>query len=191
VQIVAFNEFADGGSHLLEVSEDPAVDHLLLEGSVEPLRNSVRFRFLHEPEARRDPPEADLLLEVIRQALAAVIHPKRQPARHLGLDRTENPLQALGDRLERGKAAPDLAHVSSYALRVPVLDGREDPHPAVVQREHPCAVCPRHHVRRERNDLTVVRVRGALAYPVGREQLVLSHDPQHAFASHPNAVQDA
>ena len=53
---------------------------------------------------------------------------------------------------ERRKPAPNLAHVPSHTLRVPVLDRCEDPAPPVVHREDPPAVGAPHHVRRLRDD---------------------------------------
>ena len=98
--------------------------------------------------------------------------------------------EPLGDRLERRKPAPNLAHVPSHTLRVPVLDRCEDPAPPVVQREDPHAVGAPHHVRRLRDDRPGMHPRGALAAAVRGEQLVRPHHPQHPRPRDPDPVQD-
>ena len=98
--------------------------------------------------------------------------------------------EPLGDRLERRKPAPNLAHVPSHTLRVPVLDRCEDPAPPVVQREDPHAVGAPHHVRRLRDDRPGMHPRGALAAAVRGEQLVRPHHPQHPRPRDPEPVQD-
>ena len=98
--------------------------------------------------------------------------------------------EPLGDRLERRKPAPNLAHVPSHTLRVPVLDRCEDPAPPVVQREDPHAVGAPHHVRRRRDDRPGMHPRGALAAAVRGEQLVRPQHPQHPRPRDPDPVQD-
>ena len=71
--VVLLHELGHSGAHLLEVLEDSPVDRLLLERAIPPLRNSVRFRFLDESEAGADAPVPDLVEEVVRQVLAAVV----------------------------------------------------------------------------------------------------------------------
>jgi len=60
-----------------------AVDRLLLQGPVEPLRDPVGLRLLDNCEAGPDAPKAHLVDEMDGQILASVIHPQRQAARHL------------------------------------------------------------------------------------------------------------
>ena len=98
--------------------------------------------------------------------------------------------EPLGDRLERRKPAPNLAHVPSHTLRVPVLDRCEDPAPPVVHREDPPAVGAPHHVRRLRDDRPGMHPRGALAAAVRGEQLVRPQHPQHPRPRDPDPVQD-
>ena len=85
--VVAFDELGDGRAHLGEVSKDPAVDGLLLERAIPTLDDAVGFRFFNEGEAGVDAPVPKLIEEVVRQILAGVIHPQRQPAGHVRLDR--------------------------------------------------------------------------------------------------------
>ena len=73
--IVAFDEPGDGGAHFGQVSEDPAVDCLLLERAIPALDDPVGFRLFEEAEAGVDAPVQKLVEEVVRQLLAAVVHP--------------------------------------------------------------------------------------------------------------------
>ena len=54
--IVAFDEPGDGGAHFGQVSEDPAVDCLLLERAIPALDDPVGFRLFEEAEAGVDAP---------------------------------------------------------------------------------------------------------------------------------------
>ena len=63
--VVPLHEVGHGGADGLEVLKDSAVDRLLLERAIPPLRHPVRFRFLDKAEAGVDPPIPDLLEEVV------------------------------------------------------------------------------------------------------------------------------
>ena len=63
--VVPLHEVGHGGADGLEVLKDSAVDRLLLERTIPPLRHTVRFRFLDKAEAGVDPPIPDLLEEVV------------------------------------------------------------------------------------------------------------------------------
>ena len=119
-----------------------------------------------------------------------MIHPKRQPAGDVGVQRAIEPFEPLRNRIECREAAPDFAHVPPHALRVPVFDCREDPAPPVVEREYPHAVRPPHHVGRLGDDPPVVGLRGALTPAVRGEQSVRPHDAQHPRAGDSDPVQD-
>ena len=56
-----------------------------------------------------------------------MVHPQRQPSGDVGVTGAIDAPEPRRDRLQRREAAPDLAHVPSHALRVPVFDRREDP----------------------------------------------------------------
>ena len=73
--VVAFDELGDGGAHVGEVLKDPAVDRLLLQRAIPALDDPVGFGLFNEAEAGVDAPVAKLIEKVVRQILAAVIHP--------------------------------------------------------------------------------------------------------------------
>ena len=89
VAVVALDELGDGGPHVGEISKDAAVDRLLLEGSIAALNDAVGFRLFKETEAELDAAVADLIEEMVRQMLAAVVHPERGPAGHVRRDGAE------------------------------------------------------------------------------------------------------
>ena len=74
-RVVAFDERSDGRAHLGEVSKDPAVDGLLLERAIPALDDPVGFGLFNEGEAGVDASVANLVEKVVREILAAVIHP--------------------------------------------------------------------------------------------------------------------
>ena len=75
-------------------------------------------------------------------------------------------------------------------LGVPMLDGGEDPAPAVVHREHPNAIGAPHEVRGMSDDLTVMGIAATAAAAMGREQIVLAHQAEHPLAGNPDVATD-
>ena len=57
------------------MSKDPAVDGLLCERAIPALDDPVGFRLFEEADAGVDAPGAELVEDVVRQILAAVVHP--------------------------------------------------------------------------------------------------------------------
>ena len=71
-----------------------------------------------------------------------------------------------------------------------MLDGGEDPAPAVVHREHPNAIGAPHEVRGMSDDLTVMGIAATAAAAMGREQIVLAHQAEHPLAGNPDVATD-
>ena len=94
----------------------------------------------------------------------------------------------MGSR--RCEAAADLAHVPPHAFRVPVVDRREGPDPAVVHGEDPHAVGPPHDLGRQGDDGPVVELRIALAATVRRQQPLRSHHAQHLRLGDADPIQE-
>src|SRR5947209_7131095 len=112
------------------------MDDLLLERAVESLRDAVGLRLLNKRETRRDAPEAQLVLVMVREVLRSVVHAQRQAARHASRDRPVQVLKAHRHRFERSEAAAVLADVPADALGVPVLDCDEYPAPLIFDGEY-------------------------------------------------------
>ena len=112
--------------------------------------------------------------------LGAVIHPQGQPPSRAGRGRAIQPGKPHGDRLQGGEAVAALRrHARPTHSEVPMLDGGEDPAPAVVHREHPNAIGAPHEVRGMSDDLTVNGIAATVAAAMGREQIVPAHQAEH------------
>ena len=61
-----------------------AMDDLFLQGAIEPPHHAVAPRLGDEGMGRVNAPELDLVGEVVRQVLGAVIHPQLQPTGNTG-----------------------------------------------------------------------------------------------------------
>ena len=72
--MVAFLEGGDGDAHLLDISEDAAVDRLLLQRPVEALGHPVGLGLGDEREAWRDALKLDLVEEIVGGVLRTVVH---------------------------------------------------------------------------------------------------------------------
>ena len=79
--IVEFDEVADGVPQLRDVAVDATMDDLFLQRAIEPLGDAVGLGLGDEGVGRLDAPELDLVGEVVRQILGAVIHGRRQAMR--------------------------------------------------------------------------------------------------------------
>ena len=118
--IVEFDEVADGVPQLRDVAVDATMDDLFLQRAIEPLGDAVGLGLGDEGVGRLDAPELDLVGEVVRQILGAVIHPQGQPPSRAGRGRAIQPGKPHGDRLQGGEAVAALAD----SLRVRELSGR-------------------------------------------------------------------
>lgn len=140
VGVVGVDEVGDGRAEFLDVAVGSAVEELFFQGAVEALRHPIGLGLLDEGEAGGDPPVLDLVLEVVGEVLGAMIHAQRQATGHLRGDRAVEAREPLSDGLQRREPVALLRHMDAHALAVPVLDGREDPHPAVVEGDGTGAV---------------------------------------------------
>jgi hypothetical protein len=163
---------------------------LFLHGSVEPLGYAVRLRLGDEGVARRDAPEPDLVAEVVRGVLRTMIHAQRQPAARVGGHRAKPAQQPLGDGLDGSETVTDFRGMDAGAHAFAVIDGREDPHHAVVHGRDAHAVGTPHLIRAIGRDPAVVKVGFASRLPVRREQSVLTHQPQYAGPGHADVVHE-
>src|SRR5271169_704235 len=180
--VVAGGEGADGVSDVVDGLEDTSVHDLLLEGSEQALDDAIGLRLSDEGVARRDAPGADLFLESVRHEVAAVIMPQRQAAGGAGVDAVELVSHCHADGLKSFEAGPALGDMPTEQLGVPVLGDAEQPDLAVLDGNDLGRVGRPHHVRRLGDDPPIVRRVGARASAMGRQQAMLAHEPQQAFA---------
>src|SRR5450756_647513 len=156
------------------------MDDLLFEGLEEAFGDAVGLRLLDEGVARRHPPEAHLVTEVLGDVLRAVVHAKGESAPDVRGDAAELREQPLRDRLQRSEAVTALADVTADDLAVEVVDGREDPAHALLGGEHARPVAAPHDARGVGGDAALVVNALALTHAAWGEQAVLAHEAQHA-----------
>jgi hypothetical protein len=77
VAIVTVLERDGGSTDLLHIFEDATMNGLFLQRVDEALGNPVGLRLGDEGEARRDTPEFQLVAEIVRRVLRAVIHAQK------------------------------------------------------------------------------------------------------------------
>ena len=157
--------------------------------AIEPLGDAVGLGLGDEGVGRLDAPELDLVGEVV-QYTGSRDPPQGQPPSRAGRVRAIQPGKPHGDRLQGGEAVAALADMPADTLGVPMLDGGEDPAPAVVHREHPNAIGAPHEVRGMSDDLTVMGIAATAAAAMGREQIVLAHQAEHPLAGNPDVATD-
>src|SRR5512135_139381 len=189
--VVALDERADGLTQVGQSAIGAAMDDLLLEGSVEALGNTIGLGLLNEGVAGMDAPERDLLGEMVGQVLAAVIHAQGQTAGDAGGGGAIKGGQRQGDGLKGGVAVALLADMPANALGIPVFDRGEDPDPAVVHGEHASAVGAPQEVGGVGDDRTLVEIGPRLPTAMGRQEAVLTHQPEHPLAGDAEALLEA
>ncbi len=77
--IIAFFELGDDVTDILEVLQDATMDDLLLERAVEAFGDTVGLGLGNKGEAGGHAPEPDLVEEVVRGVLGAVVHARVRP----------------------------------------------------------------------------------------------------------------
>ena len=120
--------------------------------------------------------------ESVRHEVAAVIMPQRQAAGGAGVDAVELVSHRHADGLKSFEAGPALGDMPTEQLGVPVLGDAEQPDLAVLDGGDLGRVGRPHHIRRLGGDPPIVRRVGARASAMGRQQAMLAHEPQQAFA---------
>src|SRR5574337_308730 len=178
VLIVSFDEVCNRHAKLLDGPVGSAIDDLLFESPIEAFCHAVGLRLGYEGKARRDSPELDLVLEMVRKILRTVIHSKRESSGRIGTDRSKPARERHGNRLQRCKPVTGLGQVPAQALSVPVLHRGKEPGPAIFRREDPGAVGAPQNVRGSGDDLTIMLFGRPLEHSGRREQVMLSHDPE-------------
>lgn len=181
--VVTIHEVSYCRPDLFDGAVMAAVDDLLFDSPIEPFRHPVGLRFGNKRKAWGDSPELDLVLEMFRKVLGAVIHPQYQTSGRSGTNRTKSGLDSHGERLQGGKPVAMLGDMPADAFGIPMLDGGKQPAPAFFLGEDPGAVRAPHDVRGRGNDLAGVFLGLALDNAMGRQQVVLPHEAQDPLAA--------
>src|SRR5271165_1624903 len=184
--VVADDEVADGVTDFIDSLIDAAVHDLFLERAKEPFDHAIRLGFADEGVARRDAPEPDLLLEVVRHEVAAVIVAQRQAASGAGAEMAELLADRHADGLKSLEAGSAFGDVPAEQFGIPMLDDAEQPDLAILDAGNLGGVSRPHDIRRVGDDVPIVWRIVARAGAMRRQQGVLTHQPQHPFACHPD-----
>jgi hypothetical protein len=121
--------------------------------------------------------------EVAGDVLRPVISAHRDAARGVGFDPTEASGDGLADRLECGEAAAIGGDIMADDLGVEVVECGEHPDPSLRHGLHHGGVGAPEPVGGCGQDSAIVVVGRAGRLSVGREELVLVHQPQHPVAA--------
>src|SRR5215218_4473533 len=160
--VVVGGEVPQRAPQVLDGVESVHPQEVLLQGADEALGHAIALRLADEGGRALDAEEADLVLEVARQVVRAVVMAQREALGHVPLDRTEMAQHALADRLERLEAVAGGSGVAADALAGAVVDGDEDAGPALGQGDGLGHVGAPHHVH------AVVLIVPSWARAVGR-----------------------
>src|SRR5262249_14041511 len=155
--VVARDELADDPACLGETPEAMEIEALLLERAHEALDDAIALRFADVRRRDRHPQPLHLVDPRIGDVLRAPVAPDPEAAGHVLRKAAEHLAHALTERLERGPAIADLRGVPAHELIHAMVDGAEEPAPAVFLGVKARRVGTPHLVRPRRGDRTGVR----------------------------------
>src|SRR5499427_783831 len=155
--VVARDELADDPMRLGETREAMEIEALLLERAHEALDNAVALRLADVRRRNRHPQPLHLVDPGIGDILRAPVAPNPQAAGDVLCEAAEHVAHALAQRLEGGPAIADLRGVPAHELVHAMVDGPEEPAPAIRLGIEPCRIGAPHLVRARRGDRPAVR----------------------------------
>src|SRR2546427_7583252 len=129
--VVARDELADDPARLGEILEAMEIEALLLKRAHEPLDHAVALRLAHVRRRDRHPQPLHLVDPRVGNVLGPPVAPDPESARDVLCETTEGVTHALPQRLERGPAITDLRGVPAYEFVDALIEGAEEPSPAV------------------------------------------------------------
>ena len=150
--VVAVEEVRDDPPRLRQALEPMQIDALLPERAHEALDDAVALGLADVGRRDRDPEPLHLVDPGIGDILRAPVAPDLQPARDVLAEPVEGVTSTLPNRLEGGPAIPELGDVPAEQLVGVMVDGPEEPAPAVFLGVEPRGVGAPHLVRACRDD---------------------------------------
>src|SRR5262245_52542301 len=182
--VVARDELADDPVRLGESLKAVKIEALLLEGAHEPLDDTIALLLTDVRRRNRHSQPLHLVDPRIGNVLRAPVAPDPQAASDVLREAAEHLAHALAERLERRPAIADLRGVPAHELVHAMVDGAEEPAPAVLLGVEPRRVGAPHLIRVRRGDRAGVRrIAIRRSEPPGREQVMAAHQAQDAFAA--------
>src|SRR5213593_2560290 len=182
--VVPRDELADDPARLGETLEAMEIETLLLEGPHESLDDAIALRLADVRRRDRHPQPLHLVDPRIGDVLRAPVAADPESAGDVLCEAAEHVAHALPQRLERGPAIADLRGVPAHELVNAVIDGAEEPTPAVLLGVEARRVGAPHLIRAGRDNRAGVRrvaIRRSQA-PRG-EQMMCPHQSQDALAA--------
>src|SRR6516165_2062609 len=177
--VVARNELADDPVRLGETLKAVKIEALLLERPHEPLDDAIALGLADVRRRDRHPQPLHLVDPRIGDVLRAPVAPDPKSPRDVLREAAEHLAHALTERLERGPAIADLRGVPAHELVHAVVDGAEEPAPAILLGIEARRVGAPHLIRARRGDRAGVRriaIRRSEA--PRREQVMYAHQAQ-------------
>src|SRR4051794_5733185 len=168
--IVVGDEVPQPAAKVLDGVEGMHPEKVLLQGADEAFRDTVALGLADERGRALDAEEGDLVLEVTGHVVRAVVVTEREALGHILLDGTEVAQDALAHRLEGLEAVAGAGGMAADALAGAVVDGDEDPGPALSEGHSLGHVGAPHDIHGGGGDGAVVRALPRAADPGGREQ---------------------
>src|SRR5678815_2074653 len=130
--VVPRDELADDPARLGETLEAMEIETLLLQRAHEALDDAIALRLTDVRRRDRHPEPLHLVDPRIGDVLRAPVAADPESARDVLREAAEHVPHALAQRLERGPAIADLGGVPADELVDAVIDGAEEPAPAVL-----------------------------------------------------------
>src|SRR5688500_15494147 len=155
--VVARDERADDPACLGETLEAMEIETLLLQRSHEALDDAIALRLADIRRRDGHPEPLHLVDPRIGDVLRAPVAADPEPARDVLREAAEHLAHALAQRLKGGPAIADLRGVPAHQLVDAVIDGAEEPAPAVRLGVEARRVGAPHLIRTRRGDRAGVR----------------------------------
>ena len=166
---------------------------MLLERPEEAFDTAVSVRLANECRRRLDPQEGEFVLEVVAHELRGMIVPESESFGGACLESSEVLMDALAEGFESLEARRSLGGMNAHTLGRALVDGGEDGHLAVVERDRCRGVDAPHPVGTIGGDGSAMGLVGdGQGLALGRQQPGLPHQAQHpgyraADPCHPKA----
>src|SRR5438132_10875787 len=182
--VVARDELADDPPRLGETLEAMEIEALLLQRSHKALDDTIALRLADVRRRDGHPEPLHLVDPRIGDVLRAPVAADPESAGDVLRETAEHLAHALPQRLERGPAIADLRGMPAHELVDAVIDGAEEPAPAVLLGVETRRVRAPHLIRARGGDRAGVRwiaIRRSQA--PRRQQVMHPHQPQDTLAA--------
>src|SRR5262249_44389717 len=177
--VVPRDELADDPARLSETLEAMEIETLLLQRAHEALDDAIALWFAHVRRGDRHPQPLHLVDPRLGDVRRTPVEADPEPAGDVLRESAEYLAHALAQRLQRRPAIPALGGVPAHELAPAVIDGAEEPAPAVLLGVETRRVGAPHLIRARGGDRAGVgRIAIRRAHAPRGEPMMDSHQPQ-------------